>query len=353
MQKNLILKEFLYLKKISCIIILVFLIFMFFFVVAHKAIAQDLLDGVWGASGSDMFVVGGQGVIFHYEDYVQSPMDSNTTTWLHDVWGSSASDVFAVGHDGIILHYDGNLWLPMDSNTTDHLYSVWGSSGNKVFAVGGNSAGTEQTIHYYDGNSWSMNFKKTGDPNANEVIYLSDIWGNSQDDILTVGTEGTILHYDGSQWLPMDSNTSDDLNGVWGSLSSGAFAVGGNNITQTIYYFDGNSSSWSLMHSQPGYYLTDVWGSSKNNVFAVGTEGTILYYDGNSWSTMYSGTTNWLMGIWGTSENNVFVVGNGDMEVYRYNGNQWSPIGFINNFIDEGKKGCFITTCRTFALDSG
>jgi len=30
--------------------------------------------------------------------------------WLLDVWGSSAENVFAVGYDGVILHYDGSEW---------------------------------------------------------------------------------------------------------------------------------------------------------------------------------------------------------------------------------------------------
>ena len=33
-------------------------------------------------------------------------MDSGTTADLSDVWGSSASDVFAVGSDDTILHYE-------------------------------------------------------------------------------------------------------------------------------------------------------------------------------------------------------------------------------------------------------
>jgi hypothetical protein len=34
---------------------------------------------------------------------------------LHGVWGSSGSDVFAVGWDGTIVHYDGSSWSSMTS----------------------------------------------------------------------------------------------------------------------------------------------------------------------------------------------------------------------------------------------
>jgi hypothetical protein len=63
-------------------------------------------------------------------------MSSGTGDTLDGVWGSSGSDVFAVGEDGTILHYDGSSWSSMSSGTGEWLYGVWGSSGSDVFAVG-------------------------------------------------------------------------------------------------------------------------------------------------------------------------------------------------------------------------
>jgi hypothetical protein len=52
------------------------------------------------------------------------------------VWGSSGRDVFAVGFDGTILHYDGAAWSVMSSSIDRDLRGVWGSTGCDVFAVG-------------------------------------------------------------------------------------------------------------------------------------------------------------------------------------------------------------------------
>ena len=52
------------------------------------------------------------------------------------MWGSSASDVFAVGQNGTILHYDGSSWSSMSSGTSNELLGVWGSSASDAFAVG-------------------------------------------------------------------------------------------------------------------------------------------------------------------------------------------------------------------------
>jgi len=50
-----------------------------------------------------------------------TPMESDTTFELRGVWGSSATDIFAVGVDGIILHYDGNpegTWSAMENESS-------------------------------------------------------------------------------------------------------------------------------------------------------------------------------------------------------------------------------------------
>jgi hypothetical protein len=58
---------------------------------------------------------------------------------LNEIWGSSATDVFAVGEDGVVLHYDGAAWT-LATPTRAGLLGVWGSSPGDVYAVG--AAGT-------------------------------------------------------------------------------------------------------------------------------------------------------------------------------------------------------------------
>jgi len=80
------------------------------------------LRGVWGRSGSDVFAVGDDGTILHYNGTSWSSMDSGTSEHLNGVWGHSGSDVFAVGNGGAILHYDGTSWSYMFSGTSEDLY---------------------------------------------------------------------------------------------------------------------------------------------------------------------------------------------------------------------------------------
>lgn len=73
-------------------------------------------------------------------------MPSGTTLSLLGVWGASESDVFVVGTKGTILRYNGATYSAIPIDSEPHLVSVWGSAGNDVFAVG--MAGA---ILHYDG----------------------------------------------------------------------------------------------------------------------------------------------------------------------------------------------------------
>jgi uncharacterized membrane protein len=131
-------------------------------------------------------------------------------------------------------------------------------------------------------------------------------------------------------WYAMESGTSAQLRGVWGTSSSNVFAVGNNG---TILHYSGNA--WNTMPSGTTVTLREIWGSSPSDVFAVGDNGTILHYDGNAWNTMPSGTTAGIEGIWGSSSSDVFAVGDNGT-ILRYDGNSWStmPYGDMADLYD-------------------
>ena len=111
-----------------------------------KIPARNPAAGLWGFSGSDMFVVGDDGIAFHFSGEKWSRMTSGTKLYLDKVWGSASDDVFAVGKGGKILHYDGESWSAMDSGTDVWLKDVWGAASDDVFAVG-----EDGTILHYGG----------------------------------------------------------------------------------------------------------------------------------------------------------------------------------------------------------
>ena len=141
----------------------------------------------------------------------------STQNDLYAVWGTSATNVFAVGQNGTILHYDGLAWTAMNSSTSEDLYAVWGTSATNVFA-----AGRHGTILHYNSVSWESMIG---------IGYtLSAIWGISDTNVFAVGQRGIILNYNDTMWkstasgawISTPSSTSRYLYGLWGNSSTNA-----------------------------------------------------------------------------------------------------------------------------------
>ena len=63
-------------------------------------------------------------------------MNSNTDESIRDIRGSSPENIFTVGSNGTIVHYDGNKWTKISSGTEKYLHSIWGSSASDISIVG-------------------------------------------------------------------------------------------------------------------------------------------------------------------------------------------------------------------------
>jgi hypothetical protein len=115
-------------------------------------------------------------------------MDSGTTDYLLSVWGNSDKDVFTVGFNGAILHYDGKVWARMFSGTEGWLLGIWGSSPSNVIA-----AGQKGCLLNYDGTSWNP-------VDSGASLDLWGCWGTSGADVYVSRQDGAVLHYDGNRW---------------------------------------------------------------------------------------------------------------------------------------------------------
>ncbi|MBN9168016.1 MAG: hypothetical protein BGO98_13490 [Myxococcales bacterium 68-20] len=101
------------------------------------------LRGVWVASESEAWAVGGSGTIRHYTGGAHDwdiVSDVPTIRHLNAVWGTSSSDVWAVGDGAVVLHYDGTRWSRMKiaglGPRRPDLYTVWTAAPGHVW-IGG------------------------------------------------------------------------------------------------------------------------------------------------------------------------------------------------------------------------
>ncbi len=70
------------------------------------------IDGMWGAANNvDYYFVNRDGQILHRTaDGATREIVYQHSYWLSGIWGSSLSDIWAVGYDASVLHYDGETW---------------------------------------------------------------------------------------------------------------------------------------------------------------------------------------------------------------------------------------------------
>jgi hypothetical protein len=146
---------------------------------------------VWADTRSDMYAVGQRwdtdtyrGSILHFDGEDWTPFEISRMRYsASGVWGSSGSDVFVVGENGVILHWNGDVWEEMESGTYEHLVAVRGSAHDNVYAVGARG-----TVLRYDGSSWSpvdLPFRFRG--------AFNDVWVREGHDVVVVGDAGTIV----------------------------------------------------------------------------------------------------------------------------------------------------------------
>jgi hypothetical protein len=222
---------------------------------------------VWGSAPNDVFIAGDAGLIMHWDGFNWVGQASGTTTALKGLWGDSGSDVFAVGDAGEIHHYDGVSWTAQVSGTSNPLRAVWGAASNQVFASGAGG-----TSLYYDGVSWAAL--------VSGVIWnLNDLWGTAVNDVYAVGQAGTILHYNGAVWSPLTSGTLVELWGVWGDGVTGdVLTVGDDGVVLRL-----EGVNWI---EQPTYRTNDlqaIWGTLSTNLFIVGFQGNALRFSAVTW----------------------------------------------------------------------
>lgn len=279
------------------------------------------LESIWGSSWFDIFTVGAEGTILHYDSYGWSAMSSGTTLDLYDIWGASDTDVYAVG-DGIVLHFDGSSWSELDIGYSGTFKAVWVSPDGKVFIASG------PDIIYYNGNSWRILENKPG------TMWIYDIWGSSADDVFFACTGSIILHYD-------NEFTSTNVG------SAQLLCIGGNNSNDVyvcdasgnIYHYDG--STWTHVvyidspYSPYSSYFNDIFAISATNIIAAGWDSpyadikAIIYqFDGIDWSYIMPDAFPRLTHVWANSINNVFAAGIQEegYTTIHYDGRAWSKI---------------------------
>lgn len=274
------------------------------------------LRSIWGRDNNDIFAVGEQGKVYHFNGKVWSTSgtippdpalpDVNLLheTPLNAVAGNSAGDVWLVGSNGLVLRRRDGKWEPntpmLDRNITINAVSV-GEPGAPVFlagqrAVGGMSGGPKQYAPYLSEMSAGSMVEITPKLES-QVSGWRALWGISTTADIALWVGGTtsegdnVIRISRKQQESWDSrvaisahgrcgaaSTPLSVNSLWGRLKGTASEIWAAADRGSICRFD-EQGNMSYERSPPPKDVQDgnVWGiwgpRDGDSVFAVGDDG--------------------------------------------------------------------------------
>ncbi len=234
-----------------------------------------LLVWVYGFASDDVYAVGRAGALVHWDGAAWAALESGTDRDLWGVWGASSTDLWLVGGEvtgtwPLSLHWDGAAAteVPIEADQNLHggvaLFKVWGI-GDDTWAVGDLGL-----VLRWDGTRWNENF---GGEKANDDFV--SLWGEAADDVVAVGGRGNgrIARWDGSGWTTTMPDALTGLNAVY--VQDGLAFVGGiYGYTGTLDLADG------ALVGDPVAVTDDVhaiWADGADAVWAVGGVFTAPY----------------------------------------------------------------------------
>jgi hypothetical protein len=193
------------------------------------------INKIWGTSNNDLYVVGNNGNIAHYNGSQWSKIETGTNLSFIDIAVNSSNEIFICGGNssfgqGIILKStDGNNFTVFAEGANIYesqlfnpkLYgsfsSIWFDQNNTLYS-GGN------ILFQNKFNTWSYvkslpeNFIG-GNPGVYYRGYITKVRGNASNDMWIVGDRNTVRHFNGLSWQQIGMPYDPNIDIVWRGMA--------------------------------------------------------------------------------------------------------------------------------------
>jgi hypothetical protein len=201
----------------------------------------DTAFGVWAAAPDDVYLVGSangkNGFIWHYDgEHFDAPAlpdgvpldDQGATPGLFKVWGASETDVWVVGARGVVLRGNAHEGFALvQGGGQDTLFTVHENAGT-VAIVGGASSGV---LYESDGGALF-------DVTPAHAPLLQGVSVADDGTVWAVGYAGSVYRGKDGTFAPVDTGldfaAAESLHGVWADPDGGVWAVGGDVLTPEL-----------------------------------------------------------------------------------------------------------------------
>ena len=269
------------------------------------------LLAVWGASSSDVWVVGGDArtgdgpAAWHWDGTTWERHTTGVTNVdLWWVFGIPGGPVFFGGSGGTILRYEGGTFTPMTTPATQTVFGIWGANADDVWAVGGNFGGAGGAFAWrWDGDTWTASTEVPAETASQGTVFK--VAGRAADDVWMSGTAGLALHFDGAALTPETVAGDDALFSV--ACATDRVVMVGGTASGVVAEYDG--TSWETVSPEGAPLLSGV-AVRDDDAVAVGREGAILRSGGGDWAAEGDvPTTENLHAAWIDETGGVWAVG--------------------------------------------
>jgi photosystem II stability/assembly factor-like uncharacterized protein len=260
-------------------------------------------NAVAGSDPENVFIVGDQGTILHWDGIALVPEVSGTTANLRGVSVVNTTLAYAVGERGTILHRQDGAWIvdpPMNAAVLNATYAA------SAFAL---AVGEQGTILIYRQGVWSQV------PNLRTDNYYAV--ANANDGLQVVGALGVVVRVDpGAGTIVNTASIQGYTKVLAGAVpyASGSLFVG---VDGGFYYWaNGVATNEPRLPKNsppegfpPQRFLRaiSVVGST---VWIVGHEGLVVTGTLDAPMTLVpTPDDRWLLGVYAASATDVWVVG--------------------------------------------
>jgi hypothetical protein len=246
-------------------------------------------DGVlWGAAArhrDDLFVVGDDGLVLHYDGSYWSRKSNDSELPLHAVAFTGEVDALAVGWLGIISRYESGMWWrlqggemdsagddPLNDRSNYPLFGLWSDGSGEAWAVG-------------DGGRIAHIRGET----VRELVSgcasnLRSIVGLPDGSLIASGADGTVMRGGDDCWERIETGTACMLTGLSAGAGRDVFAVGGEYSVRhqgflgRIFHLDGEG--WREVETEFALPRMRDVAIDGDRLLAVGDQGSVVGFDG-------------------------------------------------------------------------
>ena len=192
-------------------------------------------NDIWLAAGS-IYHWNGNNAIISYQRNI------NTSELVQKLSVSSPNNIYGVGTEGVIVHYDGSSWQKLESNTTTRLLDIWrNANGSAVWACGHASNNSESILLRFEGSQWQTVWRWHYQQGASDSTYVglfSSLWAFDPDSLIIVSGDGVFRQDIAGNGPPRKEKVSLGAfpNNVRGSAPNNIFIACFNG---TIWHYNG------------------------------------------------------------------------------------------------------------------